>query len=311
MEGAGGLYLGSANSYTGPTTVSAGFMYLGAQGALPASTALTMAGGTVEFAYPGRAAFSQTVASLSGSFGLVTNSDFGNPATFTVNQATDSAYEGSISGNLGLIKDGPGKLAIAGINSYSEATLVNGGTLEVNGVIDGSTLTVSAGAVLAGGGTISSPVLVQGTLAPGVNGPGTLTLTGDNLVLGSNSQTLLEIANANALVGFDRVIGIGMLTLDGTLKLSLLSGYTPEPGATFNLFGASSFSSQSFDVSTDLLLPALDSTLAWKTDEFTTTGTLYIVPVPEVTSLHAIVSAAAVAVAAHRRRPRGMSDRSG
>src|SRR4029434_8242681 len=121
----------------------------------------------------------------------------------------------------------------------------------------------------AGIGTISPPVTVHGILAPGVEGPGVLSLTGNNLSLGSGSQSFFESAGTDPLSQFDRVVGIGTLTLDGTITINLTSGFSPMVGDQFNVFDAGAIAAQSFNVSTDLSLPALGVGLTWKTDSFT------------------------------------------
>ncbi len=68
MNGNAILILTSANSYTGTTTIASGTTRLGAAGALPVTTALTVNGGTLDF-NNGGTSNNQTVASLSGNGG--------------------------------------------------------------------------------------------------------------------------------------------------------------------------------------------------------------------------------------------------
>src|SRR3546814_7256545 len=69
---------------------------------------------------------------------------------------------------------------LAGNHSYSGCTAVNTGTLLVNGDQSAATGVTSVGAATLGGtGTIGGDViLLGGTLAPGSNGVGTLTIAG-------------------------------------------------------------------------------------------------------------------------------------
>jgi autotransporter-associated beta strand protein len=113
---------------------------------------------------------------------LITNSDFLNIRMLTVSQTADTSYDGFLTGALGLTKLGIGKLTLTASNTYSGATLVNGGTLEVMGSLSGSELSVGAAGILAGTGMIATAVMVDGTLAPGASGPGTLTLGGRDLI---------------------------------------------------------------------------------------------------------------------------------
>jgi autotransporter-associated beta strand protein len=71
----------------------------------------------------------QTLAGLSGS-GLVTNSAV-TAATLTIGNDSDSTFGGVIGGNITLNKTGTGTWSLAGLNSYSGATQIEGGTLQL------------------------------------------------------------------------------------------------------------------------------------------------------------------------------------
>src|SRR3546814_11652496 len=108
---------------------------------------------------------------------------------------------------------------LAGNHSYSGCTAVNTGTLLVNGDQSAATGVTSVGAATLGGtGTIGGDViLIGGTLAPGSNGVGTLTIAG-GLSLDAASTLSMEFGQAgveggalNDLVniGGDLVLEIG------------------------------------------------------------------------------------------------------
>jgi autotransporter-associated beta strand protein len=66
-----------------------------------------------------------------------------------------------------LTKSTSGTVTLSGANSYTGPTVINAGTLQVDGSLSASAVTVNAG-TLAGVGTITGPVtLTGGTLAPG------------------------------------------------------------------------------------------------------------------------------------------------
>jgi autotransporter-associated beta strand protein len=91
------------------------------------------------------------------------------------------------------VKDGTGTLVLSGTNTYSGSTTINGGTLEVDGSITGTSgLTVNAGGALSGTGTIDPPLPITigagATLTPGIVGvPGSSLNLAGNLTLSPGS----------------------------------------------------------------------------------------------------------------------------
>ncbi len=124
----------------------------------------------------------------------------------------------------GLIKLGSGTLTLTGTNGYTGPTVVSNGTLLVNNTVGAgigtNTLTVAGGATLGGTGVIRAQVVVNGTLAPGSGGPGTLTVT--NLVLNSGATMQYELGTAS-----DLSVVSSNLTLAGTLNVTATTGFGP------------------------------------------------------------------------------------
>ena len=106
---------------------------------------------------------------------------------------------------------------------------MNTGSLQVDGKLAKTTVTVNTGGTLSGAGLTAGNVNVlsgMGTLSPGkVSGPGTLTI--GSLVLSAGSNSDFRLAQSGVLGGGvnDLVAVTGNLTLGGTLNLSGLTGF--------------------------------------------------------------------------------------
>lgn len=215
---------------------------------------LEINGGIADFGAAGASPASFTVKQLSGDGGTLTlRSPNGEPvvAAFTVDQATDTIFSGSIAGVVGPIesrrgmtftKSGVGSLTMNGSSlNLRDGTFVNGGSLLINGAgtrdfeaFDGETA-ISVGSTGLLGGTSmltiygGDDVLVEsgGGLTAGAepDAIGALTFSyddGGSLVLGGGTLNLIFDLGDDTVDGttFDqiRVIGgtfdIGAGTLD-------------------------------------------------------------------------------------------------
>jgi autotransporter-associated beta strand protein len=127
------------------------------------------------------------------------------------------------------VHDGAGVLTLAANNTYTGATTVNAGTLLVNGSQPSSPVTVASGAILGGTGT-TGPVTVNGSISPGVGGPGVLH-TG-NTTFNSGSTFAVELNGTTVGSGYDQLFAVGTVTLVGPLP-TVSVGF---PSATGNVF---------------------------------------------------------------------------
>ena len=164
-------------------------------------------------------------------------------------------------------------LTLAGMNTYSAGTIINGGAVLVNGSLPvGNAVRVSGGA-LGGSGTINGPVVTQAgaVLQPGGGGPtvgklivnNTLGL-GGNIVMFLNKTTLTNSA----------VAGISTVVYGGVLSVTNLSG-TLTTGDTFKLFSAQDYLG-SF---TSITLPTLGANLSWS-NSLTLNGSIQVITNP-------------------------------
>jgi fibronectin-binding autotransporter adhesin len=117
-----------------------------------------------------------------------------------------------------VVMNGAGTWRLAGENTYTGTTTVETGTLQIDGSLTTSTITVQPGARLSGTGTLGT-VNAMGTIAPG-GGIGTLSAANVTLT----GTLALEIAGSSA----DRLSVSG--TLDLTNAALTVSG-TPTAGS--------------------------------------------------------------------------------
>jgi fibronectin-binding autotransporter adhesin len=140
------------------------------------------------------------------------------------------------------------------------AITVNAGTLAVEDTLTGTNLTVRSGATLSGNGSITCPVVIQagGTIAPGGDDPGTLTLQNSVTLAGT---ARFRMAKTGISLVYDQLGGIGNLTCGGTLIVTNTGAWPLEAGDTLTLFSAAAYTG----AFANLILPPLPPPLAWDT----------------------------------------------
>jgi uncharacterized protein with beta-barrel porin domain len=167
------------------------------------------------------------------SNGTGLNSGIGLTGSLTLDQtAVDGAagsavYKEIISGTGAVIvkTDSGNVVILSGVNTYTGATTVNLGTLEVDGSIATSSLTtVNSGGTLIGIGTVGNTQINSGGIfAPGAAGqPGTSMTIAGNLAFQSGAICLVQLNPANATLA--NVTAGGTATLNGTVDASFASG---------------------------------------------------------------------------------------
>jgi fibronectin-binding autotransporter adhesin len=228
--GNGSLTLNLASIYSGGTTLSNGTLVINNAGALGSGT-FTVAGGTIDTAGIGLV-LNGTPQKWNGDFafaGASQSFSLGNgPVALSANrQVTVAANTLSVGGVIsdngggyGLTKAGVGTLVLTGDNTYTGATTVNAGILQVDGsTASGSAVTVDPGATLTGTGTVGGTVDVNGTIIPddNVGSPGTLNTGAETWSGGGNY--LVNIGAATGTPGTDW----DLLNITGTLGVAATS----------------------------------------------------------------------------------------
>ena len=143
------------------------------------------------------------VAGTGGVLQLATPS--GTPSITVGNRS--ATISPVLSGNQGFIKNGAGTLALTGSHAYTGPTTIAEGTLSLTGTLPSGNASVAPGATITGTGTINGPLALSGTLAPGNQGVGILTLNQSlTLNTGSNIDWQISDWNGAAGTGFDQIL---------------------------------------------------------------------------------------------------------
>lgn len=181
------------------------------------------------------------------------------PRTFDVAGGATVTVAPDIGDTGSLTKAGAGTLTLTPLCNAAHAggTVVNGGTLRVDGSVAGD-VQVNAGGTLGGGGTVAGAVSVAGTLSPGASA-GKLTMN-STVTLAGGSSYVWEIddwTGPAAGVSWDLIeAGTLSITANSSDKTKILVTGTPanfsESGGTFEIARSanpiSGFSADAFEI---------------------------------------------------------------
>ena len=243
----GGTLTGNGDvTVTGPSTWSGGTLGgsgtvtfdPGATVTMPGTAAVTLARpllnhGTIDFAaaWNGMLIHGVTVSN-DGTVNILSSQGItataGTPPFLNLGTLTKTGDSGVMQfdapiSNSGLVQIESGTMEF--VQSYAQSagttTVLSGATLK-------TPIFSLDGGALTGNGTVAGTVASHATVSPG-NSPGTLTISGDYV---QSSGGVLEI-QLGGTTQYDRLLVGGSVTLDGTLDVTTISGFTPAPGNAF------------------------------------------------------------------------------
>ncbi len=260
-HGAGTLILkqSSASTFYGTVTVEQGTLAIGH------NVALGLTG-----AFEGRLSLLGGAVRAEGGARVIANRVLLNSPHATFTGSDDLTLTGVISGAGQLTKQGAGKLTLDNASTYTGGTTVDAGTLVVNGSIAGGVVVNTTG-TLGGTGVVDGAVTANSgsTLAPGASA-GKLKV--GSLAMQDGSTLTMEIGGLTAGSQHDQLESSGALSLDGSLVVSLINGFTPTLGQTYDLLNWGTLSG-AFDLIT---LPTLGSGMTWNTSSLYASGVLIV-----------------------------------
>lgn len=303
---AGTVVLSGVNTYTGNTLVSGGILRLGTNNALPTATSLITFGANRTFDLGG---FSQTVASIQGSNGIIQNTGTAT-STLTINGSASTSSGQSIRNATNLVRAGTGTTTLTasqGALTYTGSTTISSGSLLLStsaaGLTATSAVSVEGGSLISGG---ASGTLALGvgnvTMSAGAINPGGLAATAAfSLAANRNFTTTGGTINIdlNTTGALDQIFGSGTGTFsltDTTLALNLIAWTPADYAETYAVFSGFSDGSVS-----NLTITGYDT--ANFTASLSDAGVLSFAAVPEP-AVAGLLAGAALSLGLLRRRRR-------
>jgi len=291
--GVGTLTLAGSNSYTGPSTITAGTLQIGNSNALGAGT-LVFNGGSLSssssnpwtitnnFNLSSAAILGNSNPSFNGTLTFIGNGNLGTTTRILTNNSS-VIITGALTNTAGFTKAGSGTLTLSGINTYGGPTTITAGIVQIGNDNALSTNTL----VFNGGGLSSTDTLTRiianryifsnnailGDTNPNFNGgfsfTGSGVLANTNSILTVNSDVDISgnLTNASGITAGFTKAGGGILTLsasnsyngpttinEGTLQIGNSNALAGGGDLVFNGGGLSSDSTNSRRITNDFIL---------------------------------------------------------
>ncbi len=209
----GNATLSGNNTYTGGSTLSAGMLQIGHANALGTSGTISLGGGTLQYG-------TGITTDLSSRFSTAASQAYNIDTN-----GNDVIYASALTSSGGaLTKNGSGTLTLSANNTYTGATTINAGTLQIGA--GGTTGSIPSTSAITNNGTLvinRSNAITISNIITGSGGVlkrgGTVTLSGNNSYTGG---TTIAVAG-DIIMGADNALGNGALIYNaaGTARLQL------------------------------------------------------------------------------------------
>ena len=246
--GAGTMVLSGANTYAGPTNVTAGTLQISASDRIANTSDLNVSGGTFDVQ-----TFSETLGIVTLASGAISGTGTGTltGSSYILQSGTVSAI---LAGNGILTKNTAGTVILSGSNTFTGSTTISAGTLQVN--TNNALGTAASGTTVANGAALKLNAVNYSTAEP-------LTLNGAGITNGgalTNSGTSTFAGSINVATNATISAGGGILNLTGGVSNSGTT-MTIAGGGTVNITtsgitGGSANSNVVFDGTTVVLSAA-------------------------------------------------------
>jgi hypothetical protein len=223
-------------------------------------------------AAPAELEFANSVTNVAGA-GVVLGgnslfrfrSGLSNQSSFALSMGSNSIF-----GDIENAADGAIVVSGGAIATFYD-DIVQNGTFRVSKVGSTTSVAVLFGEFTGLGGTTGGgDIFFEGDLHPGAS-PATVTFE-NNVALGSGASLNIELGGVVPGAEYDQVHTMGAFSLGGALSVSLIDGFTPAAGNSFDIFDWGHLSG-AFSM---IELPALPDFLAWDASLLYSTGVLSV-----------------------------------
>ena len=218
-SGTGALTLSVANTFAGTTAVSGGTLCLAHPRAVQNSTVNVNPSGVLGFATGNT---NPILGGLMGAGNVVLATAASEPVTLSVgNNGQSTTYSGVLSGPGSLVKQGAGILTLTSAQSYTGPTVINSGTLKLQGpgygALSLTTFTSDATSGISSSNTYTealafaagSPLNINGVTFANANNSGGTGKLGSSWSINVPAY----VASGNFPAGFQPVSGQGTYSL--------------------------------------------------------------------------------------------------